>query len=186
MDFDGYNENIGGFFGVKVLLSTTGGMALTLGVYNPLRYRGVGAVTIFDPKEKEADILKIKRCAIWIVGIVLFLLVFPYIKVEILTINAREKLESFNISYFDNVYCEGTPEIYDCKIYAYKKDQYAKVLYILGDCEFGVMVELKWNNQDECWEFSNGQNLWSIYGGSAQEFYWPLYYGDKLYPSLKG
>lgn len=40
MDFDGYNENIGGFFDVNVLLSTTGGMALTLGAYNPLRYRG--------------------------------------------------------------------------------------------------------------------------------------------------
>lgn len=40
MDFDGYNENIGGFFDVNVLLSTTGGMALTFGAYNPLRYRG--------------------------------------------------------------------------------------------------------------------------------------------------
>lgn len=40
MDFDGYNENIGGFFDVNVLLITTGGTALTLGAYNPLRYRG--------------------------------------------------------------------------------------------------------------------------------------------------
>ena len=126
-----------------------------------------------------------KRYAIWfVIGVLLLLIVFPYAKVEFLTINADKKLESFDISYFDNVYCEGTPKIYDCKIYSYQKDRYAKVLYVLGDCEFGVMVELRWNQQRECWEFENGQNMWTVYGGSAQEFYWPLYYGDKLFLPL--
>lgn len=129
--------------------------------------------------------MKTKVRVILILGVLLALLVFPYIKVEILTINAEEKLKSFDISYFDNMYCEGTPEIYDCKIYAYRKDKFARVLYVLGDCEFGVMVDLKWNHINACWEFSNGQNMWSVHGGNAQEFYWPLYYGDKLYPLLE-
>jgi len=121
-----------------------------------------------------------------IVGLVLLIFVIPYAKVEILSINAEEKLKSFDISYFDNVYCEGTPKIYDCKIYEYNKEQYAKALYVLGDCEFGVMLELQWNRDRSCWEFLRGQNVWTVHGGSAQEFYWPLYYADKLYPLLDG
>lgn len=124
-----------------------------------------------------------KKYGLWIaVGVLVLLFVLPYAKVEILTINAEEKLKSFDISCFDNVYCEGTPEVYDCKIYSYWKENRAKVLYVLGDCEFGVMVELKWNHDRDCWELARGQNMWTVHGGSAQEFYWPLYYGDKLYP----
>ena len=125
-----------------------------------------------------------RKHAVCLVLIVLFLLVFviPYAKVEILSIDAEEKLESFDLSCFDNVYCEGTPAVYDCKIYSYSKEKCAKVLYVLGNCEFGVMVDLKWNHSKHCWEIENGQTVWTIYGGSAQEFYWPLYYGDKVFP----
>lgn len=130
--------------------------------------------------------MKKKRYTLWIaVGLLLLVVVFPYAKVEILTINAEEKLKSFDISCFDNVYGEGTPEIYDCKIYSYSEKKQAKVLYVLGDCEFGVMVELEWNQQNDCWELVGGQNMWTVHGGSAQEFYWPLYYGDKLLPLLE-
>ena len=123
--------------------------------------------------------------AFWI--LVVFLVVvfaIPYTRVEILSINAPQKLETFDISCFDNVYCEGTPEVYDCKIYSYCKEKYAKVLYVFGDCEFGVMVNLEWSHANQRWIFVDGRNMWSVHGGSAQEFYWPLYYGDKLYPFL--
>ncbi len=131
------------------------------------------------------EISKKKWIFLWfILGFVFLFIVFPYAKVELLSINAEEKLKSFDISYFDNVYCEGTPKVYDCKIYSYQREKAAKALYVLGDCEFGVMVELTWNQQRDCWEFADGKTMWTIYGGSAQEFYWPLYYGDKLYPCL--
>lgn len=130
--------------------------------------------------------MKKKRYALWIaVGLFLLVFVLPYAKVEILTVNAEEKLRSFDISCFDNVYCEGTPEIYDCKIYSYSEKKQAKVLYVLGDCEFGVMVKLEWNQQNDCWELVDGRNMWTVHGGNAQEFYWPLYYGDKLLPLLE-
>ena len=129
--------------------------------------------------------MKKKWYALWIVvGSIVIFFIFPYAKVEILTIDAEEKLESFDISCFNNVYCEGTPEVYDRKIYAYKKEKYAKVLYVLGECEFGVMVELKWNDERACWEFEDCRNMWTVHGGSAQELYWPLYYADKAYPLL--
>ena len=125
--------------------------------------------------------MKQKWYALWIiVGLIVLFFIFPYAKVEILSINAEKKLDSFDISYFDNVYCERTPEVYDRKIYAYRKEEYAKVLYVLGECEFGVMVELKWNNGRDCWELEDYQTMWTVHGGSAQEFYWPLYYADEL------
>ena len=129
--------------------------------------------------------MKRKCHVLWIVvGIFVLVFALPYAKVEFLSINAEEKLNSFDTSCFDNVYCQGTPKIYDCKIYAYKKENSAKVLYVLGDCEFGVMVDLKWKNDTQCWELADGRNMWSVHGGSAQEFYWPLYYADKLFPRL--
>lgn len=127
--------------------------------------------------------MKKKQRALWIaVAVLLLVFVFPYARVELLSINAEKKLEDFDITCFDNVYCEGTPAVYDCKIYHYWKEHYAKVLYILGDCEFGVMIELKWDQTNACWEIAGGKTMWTVYGGSAQEFYWPLYYADKLYP----
>ena len=126
--------------------------------------------------------MKKMRCALWITVGVLLVFVFPYAKVEILTVNAEEKLAQFDLSCFDNVYCEGTPTVYDCKIYSYRKEETAKVLYVLGDCEFGVLVDLEWNDSKECWELADGRNVWSTHGGNAQEFYWPLYYADKVYP----
>lgn len=116
--------------------------------------------------------------------VLLLFFVIPYAKVEILTINAAEKMESFDISCWDNIYCEGTPRIYDQKIYSYRQQKDARVLYVLGDCEFGVMADLKWNHADSCWELVEYKTMWTVYGGSAQEFYWPLYYADKLYPFL--
>ena len=114
-------------------------------------------------------------------AILLFLLIIPYLKVEILTINAEEKLEAFDISCFDNIYCEGTPRVYDRKIYSYQEKKNAKVLYVLGDCEFGVMVNLVWNDHDNCWDLADTRNVWTVHGGSAQEWYWPIYYVDKLF-----
>ena len=129
--------------------------------------------------------MKKKWNALWIiVACVVLFIIFSYAKVEILSIDAEEKLESFGISCFDNVYCEGTPQVYDRKIYAYRKEENAKVLYVFGECEFGVMVELKWNNDLDCWELENYQTMWTVHGGSAQELYWPLYYADKAYPPL--
>lgn len=127
--------------------------------------------------------MKKKWYALWIIVVVLLLVfVAPYAKVEILTINAEEKLAQFDVSCFDNIYCEGTPAIYDCKIYSYQKEKNAKVLYVLGDCEFGVLVDLEWNESKECWELADGRNVWSTHGGNAQEFYWPLYYANKVFP----
>lgn len=126
-----------------------------------------------------------KWWAIWIVvSILLLVFAFPYARVELLTRNAEKKLESFELSCFDNIYCEGTPLVYDRKIYSYRKNDSARVLYVLGDCEFGVMVELRWNHNNDCWELLDYQNMWTVHGGSAQEFYWPLYYVNKLYPLL--
>ena len=119
-----------------------------------------------------------------IVFSVLFV-IFSYAKVEILSINAEEKLASFNISSFDNIYCEGTPTVYDRLIYNFKHEGYAKVLYVLCECEFGVMAELRWNSNRDCWELEDYQTMWTVHGGSAQEFYWPLYYVDKLFPLLE-
>ncbi len=129
--------------------------------------------------------MKKKRYTLWLViSLILVIFVFPYAKVELLSINAEKKLERFDLSCFDNVYCEGTPKVYDCKIYSYLKEKRATALYVFGDCEFGVMVKLEWNNNNHCWELVDGRNMWSVYGGSAQEFYWPLYYADQVYPLL--
>ena len=127
--------------------------------------------------------MKISWRALWI-AILVLVFVIPYANVELLSINASQKLAAFDISCFDNVYCEGTPDVYDCKIYSYSEEKHAKVLYVFGDCEFGVMVNLEWCHVNQCWKFVEGRNLWSIYGGSAQGFYWPMYYGDKVYPLL--
>ncbi len=115
-----------------------------------------------------------------IAAVLLLVFAIPYAKVEILTINAKEKLAQFDLSCFDNVYCEGTPAVYDCKIYSYREGKSAKALYVLGDCEFGVMVKLEWNQTSACWELVDARNMWTIHGGSAQEFYWPLYYARQL------
>lgn len=115
-----------------------------------------------------------------LVLVLLLCFVFPYAKVEILSLNASEKLEKFDLSCFENVYTEGTPKVFDCKIYCYDAERYAKVLYVLGDCEIAVMVELEWNDENACWDLSTEKVMWTIHGGSAQEFYWPLYYPDKL------
>ena len=120
-----------------------------------------------------------------LVGILLLVCALPYAKVEILSANADRKLESFDLSCFENVYCEGTPKVYDCKIYAYSKERNAKVFYVLGDCEYGVMVDLEWNDAGQFWELVDGRTMWSIHGGNAQEFCWPLYYGDKVYPLIE-
>ena len=119
-----------------------------------------------------------------IIVVFLLLLVIPYAKVEILSVNAAEKLESFDVSCWDNIYCEGTPQVYDQKIYSYRQQKDARVLYVLGDCEFGVMADLEWNQSDRCWELMEFKTMWTVHGGSAQELYWPLYYADKLYPLL--
>ena len=133
------------------------------------------------PQYRKGELMK-KRIGIWI-GIAVLLLIFiiPYIRVEILSINAEEKLASFDLSCFDNVYCEGTPRVYDCKIYSYQEQKKAKVLYVLEDCEYGVMVDMVWDDDKNCWEDAGGRVMWTVHGGSAQEFYWPLYYADKLY-----
>lgn len=126
-----------------------------------------------------------KKYTFWIaVAVLLLICVFPYAKVEILSINADKKLEKFDISCFDNIYCEGTPNVYDCKIYAYHKKKCAKVLYVFGNCEFGVMAKLEWDHTNSCWKLVDSKNMWSVHGGSAQEFCWPLYYADKVYPLL--
>ena len=112
-----------------------------------------------------------------IVCIILFVVfVIPYAKVEILSINAEEKLKDFDISCYDNIYCEGTPKVYDCKIFEYRKEEYAKVFYVFGDCEYGVMSELEWNHQNGCWDDVGGYVMWSVHGGNASEYSWPLYY----------
>lgn len=129
--------------------------------------------------------MKRKRHIVWIViGILVIALVLPYVVVEIQSIDAEQKLASFDLSCFDNVYGEGTPEVYNRKIYSYYEGKCAKVLYVLGDCEFGVMVELEWNATDACWQLVDARNMWTVHGGSAQEFCWPLYYPDKVYPLL--
>jgi hypothetical protein len=129
--------------------------------------------------------MKQRRYALYILsGILVLIFALPYAKVEILSINAEHKLEAFDVSCFDDVYCEGTPEVYDCKIYTYSKEHHAKALYVFGDCEFGVMVDLEWNPTKRSWELVDGRNMWSAHRGSAQEFYWPLYYGGKLLPWL--
>ena len=127
--------------------------------------------------------MKIKRWMIWsVVACLLFLcLVIPYIKVEILTVNADEKLKDFDLSCFDNVYFQGTPPVYDCKIYSYHKEESAQVFYVFGDCEIAVMVDLEWDKKQDCWSLVDGQTMWSTWGGSADEFCWPLYYPDKLF-----
>ncbi len=126
-----------------------------------------------------------KRQCLWIAVVVLLIVfVLPYTYVEILSINAEKKLEDFDLSCFNNVYCEGTPEVYDCKIYSYQKEKSVKVLYVFGDCEFGVMVDLEWDPTNACWELVDGRNMWTTHSGSAQEFYWPLYYPSKVFPLL--
>lgn len=116
--------------------------------------------------------------------VLLLIFVFPYVKVECLSNNADKKLERFDISCFDNIYCEGTPNVYDCKIYEYCEKKCARVLYVFGNCEFGVMVNLEWDHNNSCWKLVDSKNMWSVHGGSAQEFCWPLYYADKVYPLL--
>ena len=134
-------------------------------------------------EQRKKEVAKKKRKFLLIGVVVLFfvLVVIPYINVEILSINAEEKLASFDLSCYDNIYCEGTPLVYDCKIYSYQERKKAKVLFVLEDCEFGLMADLEWNNEKNCWEDAGGRLMWTVHGGSAQEFYWPLYYGDKLW-----
>jgi hypothetical protein len=134
--------------------------------------------------KRFATFLK-KYCVLLIAVVILLLLVvFPYARVEFLSVNAEEKLKDFDLSCFDNVYCEGTPQVYDLKLYSYREAKSAKALYVFGDCEFGVMVELAWNRANNCWDLVDGRNMWTTHGGSAQEFFWPLYYMDKVYPLL--
>lgn len=138
--------------------------------------------TIYTGKDgKGSDRMKKEwHTFLIILGFIVIFFIVPYAKVEILSTNSEEKLGSFDISCFDNVYGEGTPEIYDQKIYEYRKERYAKALFVLGECEFGVMVELSWNSDRDCWELEDYQTMWTVHGGSAQEFYWPLYYADEL------
>ena len=163
------------------LMRFIGGILLPVGMV-----MGINASFALQ-QEKQEDGASHKRkkwpavCAT-IAAFILFFVVFPFVKVEILSINAEEKLESFDLSRFDNVYCEGTPEVYDCKIFEYRKLDHATVFYVLGDCEFGVMVKLKWNAQDICWEMEDWRNMWTVHGGSASEYYWPPYYIDKMLP----
>ena len=143
--------------------------------YEPIEEKGVF-------QEKKRFLSKRKKWILWIIVCILLLfVVFPYIKVELLSINADEKLKSFDLSGFGTVLFEDVPTVYDCKIFSYHKEQCAKVLYVLGDCEYGIMVKLEWNDDSNRWDLASSQVMWSVYGGSASEFYWPLYYGDKLF-----
>ncbi len=141
----------------------------------------------FSSSKMQSSFLCINKRKYLLIGLAVLILMFvlPYAKVEILTINAEKKLETLDMSYFENIYEEGIPEVYDCKIFKYSNKKSAKVFYVFGECEYGVMTELEWNDAENCWEIVDERCMWTVYGGSAQEFYWPLYYPDKLFPLVK-
>lgn len=96
--------------------------------------------------------------------------IIPYAQVEILTLTKltpNETLKDFDMSCFDNVYTQGAPEVYDCKVFSYHKEEYAKVLYVFGDCEIAVMAELEWNTDNDCWDLTASTTMWSTNGGNA-------------------
>ena len=128
-----------------------------------------------------------KKRYVWLIVLAMLLLVIvlPYARVELLSTDAEQKLASFDLSCYENVYCEGIPKVYDCKIYSYRAESSAKVFYVLGECEFGMMVQLKWDEMNACWEHVSGQVMWSSHGGNAREFYWPLYYADMFFSWLE-
>lgn len=139
------------------------------------------------PTDASADSLKRKkvkkmiiRCVVACLLIILLsVLIVPYIKTEILSKNAHQKLEGFDTTNLRGAYAE---KIYDIKIFSYHEKQSAEVLYVLGDCEYIVIVELEWDGENDCWIEVDGDLKWSAHGGSAGEgkFYWPFYYGHKI------
>ncbi len=113
--------------------------------------------------------------------IVFFVVVFPYIRVGILTARHGEELAGADLSALDNVYGEGKVKIYDVKVYAYHERKTATVLLTIGDREFGEMSELRWDEERKMWYHDGGRVVWTSYGGNAGEFHWPLYDWDKLF-----
>ena len=132
-----------------------------------------------DEVLKRAEIKKAMRkwIPVAILVLLLALLIVPYIQAEILSRNADEKLADFDPSELQEAYAE---RIYDVKIFSYKEKQSARVLYVLGDCEFVVLVDLEWDHEQNCWAIDFAQVQQSAYGGSASEFYWPFYYGHRF------
>ncbi|MBQ8383169.1 MAG: hypothetical protein IJX47_08205 [Clostridia bacterium] len=134
------------------------------------------------PSDEVLKRTKIKKAVrrwspVAILVILLALLIVPYIQAEILSRNADQKLADFDPSELQAIYDE---LIYDIKILSYKERESAKVLYIFGDCEYATLVDLEWNDQQVCWEITHEQLQQTAHGGSADEFYWPFYYGHKF------
>lgn len=124
--------------------------------------------------------IRLSRFLIVITGAILLVaLIIPYIKAEVLSQNWKDKLSTFDTSDLEAAYAE---TIYDVKIFSYSANEKAEVLYVLGDCEYIIMVELDWNIKHNCWTMIDSSLMWSAHGGTAGEgkFYWPFYYGHKI------
>lgn len=113
------------------------------------------------------------------VAIILVVLIVPYIKAEVLSKNWENKLSAFDTSDLEEIYAV---TIYDAKIFSYSANKKAEVLYVLGECEYIIIVELDWDAKHNCWIMIDASLMWSAHGGTAGEgkFYWPFYYGHKI------
>ncbi|MBQ4065403.1 MAG: hypothetical protein IJD10_04825 [Clostridia bacterium] len=110
-----------------------------------------------------------------------FVLIIPYIRVEILTAQRGTELACADLSPLDYAYADDKVAVYDVKVYAYHKQESAKALFVIGNREFGIMAELRWDEERGIWSFYDGRLMWTAYGGSAHEFHWPLYNWDMYF-----
>ena len=113
--------------------------------------------------------------ALAVVSVILAaIFLLPYLCVEGLTLCVASKFESEAFPAYSDT-------VHTIKVYSYIPGVYAKVYYVLGDREYGIMQEYEWDDATSLWVQTRGKCMWSRYGGSAQEWFWPLYDADRLF-----
>lgn len=111
--------------------------------------------------------IKNKKVAlILFLSILIYVVLFPYMKVEILTI---QHMEEFNNLYKVNSILN---EIEYMKIMNYSK-QSAEVYYVAKDKKAGLLYKFI-KEDDDAWRLTQWDAIWSK-SGSADNFIWSYY-----------
>lgn len=113
-------------------------------------------------------------CSILILLLLFIMVIIPYARVEVLTLATKNELLHTDLSSLNNIYGSGIPELYDIKVYSYHHKSNAKAMFVVGDCEFGLMVDLTWDENAQ-WIIQDHEVMWTVHGGSAGEWFWPYY-----------
>ena len=111
---------------------------------------------------------KHKRATIIVICTILaFVLFFPYIKAEVLTLKYGDEFEGLQKQ------TNMLGELEYLKVLSYSSDT-AEVLYITDSGDLRCLLTFAREPNDE-WEVSEWKTIWSK-SGSADEFMWPFYF----------